>query len=428
MNKFYYYDYFQSKANKRDAELLDILKFELDTRVYYYGQHFRNPKEKNKSNVFKKFIKNILVKSFYITKYIFAGGIKKDKKNILSNAYFSFNSELSNLGFNIINPVWNNNFRTRISVPPSISFFQQTLNIFNKINNSKFNELLSESFKKELEDYITISKDVYKKYIDALIVPYDLSAMERIAIKVFKEIKKPSFVFLHGLPGRYNNLDDNRTDYLIVWGEKIKQHYIDHGVSADKIFVSGHPYYNALITKNLRFSLDNILIITKSVNGGQPCSDRLIFSDRGNIILYLFSLQYVLQKFGVKTVRFRPHPSENGLWYLQYIDTKFYQLENGKFNDAVNKSTLIIGPTSTVMLEAMYLGVNYIIYEPVINDMVLDGTTIVPPFDGTDNRLPVAKNENELYNIIKNKIKIDTSIWNEYIKTPFDISFIKNLI
>jgi len=43
MDKFYYYDYLLSKANKKDAELLDLLKFELDSRIYYYGQHFYNP-------------------------------------------------------------------------------------------------------------------------------------------------------------------------------------------------------------------------------------------------------------------------------------------------------------------------------------------------------------------------------------------------
>jgi hypothetical protein len=433
MDKFYYYDYLLKHANKRDAELIDILKVELDNRIYYYGQHFRYPAEKYQSNIlrssnFKKQIKNILIKGLLFAKYFFSGNLDKNKKNILSNAYFTFNSELSKLGFNVIRPIWNIGFHPHMSVLPSISFFWKTLRMINILNNGKFNELLSESFKSELDEYISVSKDIYKKYIDALIIPYDMPAMEKIAIKAFKEIQKPSFVFLHGLPGRYNNLDENRTDYLIVWGEKIKQHYIDHGFSANKIFVSGHPYYNALKTRKLRFSLDNILVITKSVNGAQPCSDRLILSDRGNLIRYLFSLQSVLQKLGIKKVRFRPHPSENGLWYLQYIDTKFYKLENINFKDAVNNSSLLIGPTSTVLIETMYYGINYVIYEPVINNITHDGLPIVPPFDGTDNRLPVAKNEDELYDIIKNQKTIDTSIWDEYIKTPFDISFIKTLI
>jgi len=252
--------------------------------------------------------------------------------------------------------------------------------------------------------------------------------MERIAIKVFKEIQKPSFLFSHGLPARYSSIADDRTDYLIVWGEKIKQHYIANGYSSNKIYVSGHPYYQALKKKELRFSLNNILVITKPLPGTQPYNDRSIYFDRGNLILYLYSIQTVLRKFGIKSVRFRPHPSENGLWYLQYIDTDFYQLDNDNLIDSLNKSYLIIGSTSTVILEAIYYGVNYVVYEPAINGVTLNGLPVVPPFDGTDSRLPVAKNEDELYSIIKDKITVDISIWNDYIKTPFDISFIKTLI
>jgi len=449
MDKFFYYDYLLSQANKRDAEILDLLKFELDQRIYYYGQHFINPREKYQDNIIKEhkkdyslknLIKIIMVKGLSKARYILKGlpktkPILKDdfdesKKNILSNSYShsSISLELCKLGYNVITPIWAGDCQPRNPVSP-ISFIQQTLSIVNKLYNGNFNELLSEPFKKEIEDYISVSKDIYKKYIDALIVPYDMPSMEKIAIKIFKEIKKPSFLFSHALMVRYNNIDENRTDYLIVWGEKIKQHYIDYGLfSADKIFVSGHPYYNELKVKELRFSLDNILVITKPLPGAQMHSDRLTLTDRGNIILYLFSLQSVLQKFGIKTVRFRPHPSENGSWYLKYIDSDFYRLDNESLSDSLNSSSLVIGPTTTVMLDAIYHGVNYIVYEPVINDVTLSGLHNVPPFDGTDNRLPVAKDEDELYNIIKDKIAIDISIWDDYIKAPFDISFIKKLV
>ena len=53
---------------------------------------------------------------------------------------------------------------------------------------------------------------------------------------------------------------------------------------------------------------------------------------------------------------------------------------------------------------------------------------LVPPFDGTEPRVPVAKNEEELSYLLKNKEKVNTSFISEYIKTPFDISFIKNLV
>jgi len=425
LENFYYYDYLKKYSNKEDIEYLDLIKYELDMRIYYYGQHFKTPKEGNSNKRINYYIKNIIKNIFWDIKYYFTKIISENNNNILSNAYFTINSELSSLGYNVISPPWNirlNNF-----ILPSKFFYNQNKTFLKKINNNSFFDLLNNDFKYELYDFIINSKEIYKKYINALFVPQDMSVMERIIIKVFKEINKPSFIFLHGLPGRYNNFDENRSDYLIVWGEKIKEIYLKQGFSPNKIFVSGHPYYKYLKTKELIFSLENILIITKSVSGAQH-SDFCRVQDRGNLITYLFSIQFVLQKFGVKSVRFRPHPSENGDWYLKYIDKNFFHLDNKKLDDSLINSSLIIGPTSTVVLEAIYMGINYIVYEPVINDINLEGLTLVPPFDGSDNRLPVAKDEENLYEIIKNKAKIDISVWHDYIKTPFDISFIKNIL
>ena len=36
----------------------------------------------------------------------------------------------------------------------------------------------------------------------------------------------------------------------------------------NKIFVSGHPYYNELTKKELRFGFDDILILSKSASRG----------------------------------------------------------------------------------------------------------------------------------------------------------------
>src|ERR1019366_4315214 len=96
--------------------------------------------------------------------------------------------------------------------------------------------------------------------------------------------------------------------------------------------------------------------------------------------------------------------------------------------ESIEKSTLVIGPTSTVFLECLYYGVNYLVYEPAIGNMDLVNFKLVPPFDGTELNVPVAKNEKELEYILNNKEKVNTSFFSEYIKTPFDLSFINNII
>ena len=427
MEQFYYYNQLQKNANKEDMEWLDLLKYALDVRIYHYGQNFKAPYEIYKKREAKYVLKDFLSKSYKKMKFCITPKIQKTRntKNIISNAYFTVNTEISKLGYNVLNPPWKG-YQKNISLP-FYSFYRDSIKINKKINELTFQELLSKNFENELEKYYRISCEIYNDYFDALIVPYDMPAMEKLAIKVFKQINKPSFIFLHGLPGRYNIIDDNRTDYLIVWGEMIKNLYINHGFSADKIFVSGHPYYKNLAIDNLRFSLNNILILTTSLNGAQH-SNGLILQDRGNLILYLYSIQAVLQKFDIKHVRLRAHPSENIEWYLNYINKDFYEIDDENLSDSLKKSTLVIGPASTVLLESIYTGVNYIVYEPEIDNQYLMGRKTVPPFDGSDKRIPVAKDEETLYHIIKDHLKIDISIWNDYIKTPFDISFIKELI
>jgi hypothetical protein len=263
--------------------------------------------------------------------------------------------------------------------------------------------------------------------IAALIVPNDQSFFELLNILIFRDIKKPSFIFLHGLPCRYNIYDENQTDYLIVWGEKIKEHYTDVGFDPKKIFVSGHPYYKPKQKTILRNSLENILIITKSTEGAQY-RDKVRIADRGNLVLYLYSIQNVLQKIGVKHVRLRPHPSESSAWYFQFLDKNFFRLDALELSKSLDQSSLVIGPTSSVLLQSLYHDVNYLIYEPTINNLNLIGFSLVPPFDGSNKKVPAAQNEQELSELLKDKISIDPSVINDYIQTPFDISFIKRLI
>ena len=165
MEKFYYYEYLIKYANKEYANFLDLIKYELDTRIYHYGQHFKCPKEKEKKIndiynikgtikfVLKKCIKNIF-KSM---------SVSNTGKNILSNSYFSINSKISELGYNVIVPPWKE--KRYLNEISSFSFHQQTKKIIEKLNNSDFMELLDYSFYKEIEDYMAASSEIYKKYI-----------------------------------------------------------------------------------------------------------------------------------------------------------------------------------------------------------------------------------------------------------------------
>ena len=157
-------------------------------------------------------------------------------------------------------------------------------------------------------------------------------------------------------------------------------------------------------------------------------SNEIVLSDRGNCILYLGMVKKILKLNGINKARLRIHPSENPKWYIENIGCDFYELDSTNLSDSLLNSSLVIGPTSTVFLESIYNGVNYLVFEPTINDLDLINYHIVSPFDGSDKKIPVAKNENELDIILKEKVKVDSSCFSDYISTPFDLGFINKLI
>ena len=417
------------KENKVfDADLFDSLYFDIGCFVYYYGDHFINPREKTIHH--KKSIKSSLKEQF--VKYNIRLNILKNRKHIkqepkiISNSYFTVNSEIEALGYNVYRPIWAPVYRQKLCA--NISLLNKTEYIKDFVLNKNFSDIISPNFLKTLQVYQKEMADFYNKQnAMALFVPNDISFMENFTIKIFKEIKRPSFIFLHGLPGRFNHIDENRSDYLIVWGEEIKNLYVKAGFTKDKILVSGHPYYKQFDVKSLRFSFDNILIITKSLPGSQT-SDKVRLYDRGNLIVYLLQIQKVLKALGIKSVRLRPHPSENISWYYKFIDKEFFRADTDLLSDSLTKATLVIGPSSTVFLESIYYGVNYVVFEPCIDEIDYNNFELVSPFDGSYNEVPVAKNEEELKKLLEDKINVNPTIFNRFVKSPFDITFIKELI
>jgi len=369
----------------------------------------------------------LIIRRLYIVfKIIQNANVVKDKKRILSSSYFSVNSEIEKLQYQVFCPSWS--MSGNRNVLSTISFFLYTELLSHHLNKYNFGQIISSEFANEIVLFKNKLKIfLIEKQIDAIIVPNDQTFFANVLIEVCKQVKIPSFIFLHGLPCRYNDIDENRADYLIVWGNKIKENYIKAGINSNKILVSGHPYYTFNAPENLKFSFENILIISKSIFWAQY-SDKIRLSDRGNLILYLFSIEKILKEFGVRSVRFRPHPSENFEWYLKFINRDFFKLDYGPIKESILKSSLIIGPTSTVFLESIYYGINYLIYEPSVKNIDIMNYELISPFDGKDQRVPVAKNEIQLAKLLKDKQKVDSSFFSDYIQTPFNLDFLNALV
>lgn len=420
-NTFYLFNYIKDNISS-DKKYLEYIRYEINDRIYYYGNHFINHHEINLSA-------NLDVKKYFFYFYSilrshFSHFSDISKKKILSGSYINLDHYLSDIGYLVYSPPWFlkkniiNNWNLFIAT-------QKTQYILSRFN---FNELIKSSYLHEIREYYIKVKNVLKiNNIRGYIAPHDMSCFEKIIIDVCKEENIPTLTYTHGnLHSIYNLIDENRTDSLAVWGQKSKESFIKMGWDPNKIYVAGNPKYNRVPSK-YNFGFENILVLTKAVNGNQ-FSDKVRLSDRGNSILYLYSIQNTLQKLGIKRATFRVHPSESKRWYQKFIDNSFYIPDEMPLIDSLKQASLVIGPISSVFVESLYFEKNYVLFEPIIKGKNLLNLKLTPPIDGSDKRIPLATSEEELFYLLKNKIKVELDVFCDYVKVPFDISFIKKLI
>ena len=152
-------------------------------------------------------------------------------------------------------------------------------------------------------------------------------------------------------------------------------------------------------------------------------------SDRGNSIVYLMMIENVLKRMNVTSVKLRLHPSESSDWYYKHLNADFFRPDNGPLSKSLNNATLVIGPTSSTFVDALMFGVNYVVYEPGLSkNRDIFNHFIGYPFNGSEQRVPVAASEKALEVILVNKHGIDPSILPELVHNSFNLSTVLELI
>jgi hypothetical protein len=421
----YLVDYLRDNAKTPLArKYIEMLKVELDWFIYNYGEHISHTHHRSRKHALKEKIYNQLV--IYSALYMHP---QKAEKNVLSSIGFpDFKSQVTNLGYNML---------TTILQPAS---YKQVLGNKNlckmlkykndAIAHGCFNDICNETFFNQIDQCRRDMLKLLQAYpIKGVFLFTDEYFESKLLIDVAQDLNIPTFDFLHGLPGIYTQDVDSHTDYLMVWGQKIKQNYIDAGFNADKIIVVGNSKYGSYEKhKNLRNSIEDILVIpTSSIQWHQHSWEEPLLIDRSMIVLYLYEVQHVLERLNVKHARFRPHPSLNIDWVYGFLDTNFWSKDTQPLKESLNRASLVIGATSTVMLEAIMNGVNYLVFEPQEKGKDILRTNPIPPFDGKDEKLHVAFNENDLYYLLISKYQVNTTILDDYMQ-PLDLSPIKKLL
>ena len=81
-----------------------------------------------------------------------------------------------------------------------------------------------------------------------------------------------------------------------------------------------------------------------------------------------------------------------------------------------------------VFIESLIAGVNYLVYEPMLNGRDLLNLPVVPPFDGSEPGIPVANSEEDFQRLLSEGGAINPSVIPCYIKPSLDLSFIRTVI
>ncbi len=401
------------KENPFRKRLLHYLTYELNQKIYYYGEHFIAPREKKYSwlESLKIHFLDVLAYCYYM---LFSFRKKKDnRKVIISSAYHRIEKLQDFNNYLVVRCPWVLEKKPCIT---DLQLFRLVQSIKNDFRTASFRYLLSPAFEKKAKKYMTLFTNyVERNRVCAMFIPQEIGFFEKIAIDVLRDKKIPSFEIIHGYPGYYQKATYNATDYLCVWGLGIKENFVAEGIPVEKIIVTGHPIFTQNFKGKLKNSLENILVLAKSPNGAQ-FDENYTLQDRGKSIFYLESVKKVLISLGVRKVRLRLHPSENPAWYKEFLDLSFFEIDNLSLAQSLKNTSLVISCTSTVFFEALETGVNAIVYEPKDESGdFIEPLKLVPPFDGSDEKVPVAHDEKALYELLFSKPSVDLNLLDKYI-------------
>lgn len=364
--------FYNKITTRQNEETYDLLLGVVNKILFDYSNHHLSNQK-----TLKKGLKNLIVNKLRFIFHVKSKFSSKSKNVIISNAYVDLKvNETTSLL-----PPW------MYSLKKDTCLSMQVVSAIKKIDKEIEKEsvklILSSNFIELLsiyeEQFLKLLKE---KNVKALVFANDLGFYENLSLKIAKKSEISSFVYLHGLPARYNNIDDNRADYLIVWGQGIKNLYVASGVSEEKILTLPHPIYSNYEQTKLESNFDNVLVLSKAISATPCISTELVLPDRSTVLFYLELVKENLKKLGVFKASLRLHPSEDPDFYNKNMPDEFFSIEKRTKDESLLKATLVVGPTSTMLLDTIKAGKNYILFDPVNDGLTLEGTPLVAPFTG----------------------------------------------
>lgn len=409
------------------ARLAKFAKYEFDKHLYYYGAHFSSGYDRvtpgrNIADYQEKLLQFCAKLQPAIEAELAAKRVPASAQPcVFSNAYFGWEHPLAERGVRLIASPWT------AAEPDNLlanALFNQCRAV-NELFRSSMAIFYRTDFHAALQAVAGNLERYYALHpARAILMPYTLGFFEGISTDIFRRLGKPVFLCIHGVPARFDwwERGEHPVDYLVVWGEAMKRRIVERGRPADSVLVSGHPEYSGRTFPKPSSSLNRVLVLGFAQNGAPPL-DVPHYHDRSLGLDYAWRVQSCLEKLGVKRALFRPHPSESGDWYRSQLDPDFFDIDTARpCAEALREASIVIGPTSTVAIDAVVAGVSYVCFWPSLPHYNPAGHAYYDPdlpFDGSDPRFPVAGSETELVELLQRGATIDPAALSDYVAPCF---------
>jgi len=347
-----------------------LLFFILDNAFYIYLKHQRDINNHDKIGILipsggsyhLSFLKDLFSSKKYDLVYI-AGGIN-DRFWFFKNDNFY----IRNLKF------------TKSSVHKNeISEIKKIIDIILPDENLFLKHKLFKIFLSYLNKPILASnyfKNMISKHKIKLILLWnDVLPLEKNIVLLSKKLGIPTVVFQHGI--FYNNKDGFlpiTADFFVSWGDLFTKLLISEGADSKKIKTMGNPKFDYLLgyigkqANTLNTSNENKIRILYLPQPFEKYSkDGSAFKNQ--ILVYLLK---IIQRNPNYELVIKTHPGEKFFAYKRYKKIKNIKIFSKYSNlyDLIYNSDIVIGVSSTALLEAYILGKPTISIE--INSKFLD--------------------------------------------------------
>jgi hypothetical protein len=220
---------------------------------------------------------------------------------------------------------------------------------------------------------------------EVVVTEHDRHPVDAVLCQVAKMLSIPTVTLTHGIQGDPSAGNVQWTpliaDRIIVWGEWMRDYFVDLGVPADRIDIGGYPRLRDLTAQD---KIEASRCLMRQGEGGKP-HVLMLSSSLGPDKLAVRMFLEVQAQFSDVRFMIRPHPQESLEWYRRELSGGLGDIQSPEqwtIEQSLASADVVVGSGSTACLDALLLGKRLVllpdsglVYDriPILRDAIMSG-------------------------------------------------------